>query len=293
MEFLNEEVVSKAGLTPEQIEAIKPAAEGYIADLKKQWDGKANSDAEGIINGALSKIIETTKIDRKVGEKAADYIARVSEEHLSSKRSEIETAKLQYEQKLKEFKGDEATKAELDAAKAKLDDAQKKLADYDVLKAKAEKLDPLETEYKSMKMQVAFSSVKPTFPENVNPYESKAKWEDFVKDVQSKYTIELVDGEAMAIDKENQYKQVKLKDLLAADKNITELAQGRKQEGVGAKVAKAQKIEGVPFDVPEGSTRPQIRQMLQDHLIAKEGLKSTSQEYSKRFAELWSKIPTQ
>lgn len=292
MDFLQQDQIEKIGLTKEQLDALKPLAETHIADLKKQWDGKANSDAEGILNGALAKTIEVTKITRLQGEKAADYVARAAQEYLATKQSEVDAAKTAYEQKLKDFKGDEATKEELNAAKAKLDDAQKKLADYDTLKAKADKYEPLESEYKTMKMQLAFNSVKPVFPEGVNPYEAKAKWEEFVNGVQSKYTIEYVDGEAKAIDKENQYKVVTLKSLLEADTNLTELAKGRQQQGSGAKPAgQARKIDGVPFDVPQNITSPEAQKLIKEHLTSKEGLRETSPEYAKRFKELWTKIP--
>jgi hypothetical protein len=85
MDFLTQEIIEKAGLTEDQLATIKPLGESYIADLKKGWDGKANSDAEGILNGAAVKVAEVTKVTRNQGEKIADYIVRAGNEHLSVK----------------------------------------------------------------------------------------------------------------------------------------------------------------------------------------------------------------
>jgi hypothetical protein len=285
MDFITEEVQKAVGLTPEQVEALKPAYTNHIADLQKTWDGKANENAEKILTGAIAKVIEVTKVPRNEGEKVAEYIERASNTHLGTLKTDLENARSEYNQKLKDFKGDEATKAELQKAKEYLDKAKQQLAEFDNYKAKAEKLDPLEKEYSSMKLQVAFSQVKPTFPQTVNPYEAKAKWDEFVKGVQEKYTIELVDGEATCIDKENQYKTSKLKDLVAADANLTSLLQGRKQEGSGAKEKEMTKVENVPFDVPKDCTTEERTLLIRDYLT-KQGINLASKDYSEKFAEL-------
>jgi len=290
MDFLTQEIIEKAGLTEDQLATIKPLGESYIADLKKGWDGKANENAEGILSGAAAKVAEVTSVQRNQGEKIADYLTRASQVHLSSKQVELDNAKVEYEKKLKDFKGDDATKAELDSAKSKLDEAQKRLAEIEPMLDKANKYDELATKYDSMKIQNAFGSVKPSFSQDANQYEVKAKWQEFVDGIQSKYTIEIVDGEAIAIDKENQYKQVPLKSLVDADENIKTLALGRQQQGSGAKVAKGKPIDGVPFEINKDASNPEKYAAIREHLIAKEGLKSTSAEYSKRFAELRTKI---
>lgn len=291
MEFITDEVKSSLGLTDEQITGLTPVYQEHFATKQKEWDNKANENAEGILNGAISKIVETTKVPRNQGEKVADYIERAGNTHLVSLKTDLENAKLEYDKKLKDFKGDDATKAELEQSKALLDEAKKQLADYDVLKEKASKFEPLETEYKNMKLQIAFQGVKPNFPENVNPYESAKKWEDFVKGVQDKYIIELVDGEAICKDKENEYKIVKLKYLVEGDETIKSLTEGRKQTGTGAKQS-SKKIEGMPFEVPDNISRSEIHKLIENHIIAKEGIKITDgSKYSKRFSELWSKIP--
>lgn len=286
MDFITEEVVKQLNLTPEQIEGLKPVVTNHIADLQKGWDGKANENAERIISGAAESVVKRFGVEeqRQAGEKAADYLARVSEKAFSETKTSLELAKTQYEQKLKDFNGGDATKAELDKAKAELDNAKKQLADFDTYKAKAEKLESLEGEYLTMKKQMAYKEVKPSFPDTVNPYEAKAKWEDFIKEVESKYHIELVDGVATAIDKENQYKTIKLKDLVAQNKDLQDLVQGRQQRGLGGHQKDGETIEGVPFAVPKDATSDERTKAIRDYL-ATQGVSQMSPNYATEFAK--------
>jgi len=288
MEFITTEIATELGLTPETIEKIKPLYDGHIATLKKDWDGVANTNAEKIIDGAISKISEVTKIPRNQGEKGADYIVRAGNEHLSTLKNDLETAKTEYAKKLKDFKGDEATKAELEQSKQALDDAKKLLADYDSIKEKADKYEPLQSEYLNMKLSVAYANVKPSFPQEVNAYEAKAKWDEFVKSTNENWIIEIVDNEPIAISKENEHKRMKLAELVSADKNITELLAGRQQNGTGAN-PKSKTIDGVPFAVPENATSEEISKLINDHLASK-GIGKVSKDFAKEFNKLHSAI---
>lgn len=288
MEFITTEIATELGLTPETIEKIKPLYDGHIATLKKDWDGVANTNAEKIIDGAISKISEVTKIPRNQGEKGADYIVRAGNEHLSTLKNDLETAKIEYAQKLKDFKGDEATKAELEQSKQALDDAKKILADYDSIKEKADKYEPLQSEYLNMKLNVAYANVKPSFPQEVNAYEAKAKWDEFVKSTNENWIIEIVDNEPIAISKENEHKRMKLAELVSADKNITELLAGRQQQGTGAN-PKSKTIDGVPFAIPENATSEEISKLINDHLASK-GIGKVSKDFAKEFNKLHSAI---
>ena len=107
MDFITEEVKKASGLTDEQIEAIKPLYESDIATKKQSWDNKANTDAEGILQGAAGKVEELTNVKRTQGEKVADYIIRAGNEHLTTQKAEVETLKTEYAQKLKDFDGGE------------------------------------------------------------------------------------------------------------------------------------------------------------------------------------------
>jgi hypothetical protein len=289
MDFLTTEEIEELALTPEQISGLTPKYENKVATIKKEMDGKANDNAEAILNGAIAKVIDLTKVTRNQGEKVADYLQRSSDTFLSNKKTELETAKADYDKKIAEFKGDDATKAELEKAKQDYDAVLQKYADYDDLKAKAEKFEPLETEYKTMKLQVAFQGVKPSFPDTVNQYEVKAKWDEFVKEVQTIYNIEIVDGEARAISKENVHINKKLSELVEQDKNITELLQGRQQQGTGHKTGKDKTIDGVPFAIPENATNEDISKLVNEYLD-KQGVLKLAPNRASLFAEMYSKI---
>lgn len=293
MEFLNEDAVKELGLTPEQVEGITPKFNEYISNQKLEWDKKANENAEGILSGAVKYLQEKTgvKEDRQQGEKYADYLARISDKAFEGKKSELETAKAEYDKKLKEFKGDDATKEELQKAKDKLDAAQKQLADYDTLKEKADKYEEATKSLSELKRQAAFGNVKPAFNKDANEYEVKAKWAEFQKRVEEKFNIEFVDGEYIAVDKENQYKQTKLSELVANDEELKGITSERVVPGLGSK-GKSFKVDGLNTEVPEeAKTDTAKRAEFIKEIMAKEGLTDvTNPAYSKRFAELNKKI---
>jgi hypothetical protein len=290
--FKNEENIKAANLTPEQITALTPKMADYVSEQKKQWDGKANTDAEAILSGAAAYLQEKTgvKEDRQQGEKFGDYFSRISDKAIESKKSEVDRLKADYETKLKDFKGDEATKAELDDAKKKLDDAQKLLANYDELKTKAEKYDTASGELSEYKKKVAYSSVKPSFSKDANEYEVKAKWKAFQDATELKYTIEQEGDEYIAIDKENQHKKVKLSDLVAASEDLKALMGEKKVPGLGSKGAKLT-VEGMNVEMTDEVKKDSTaRTKAVREQLAKEGITLTSPTYAKRFAELNKKI---
>lgn len=292
MDFLTEDVAKELGLTPEQVTGITTKGAEYISGQKLEWDKKANENAEAILTGASNYLKEKTgvKEERQQGEKFGDYFNRISGKALEVKSGEIESLKADYEKKLKDFKGDDATKAELESAKQKLDDAQKQLADYDALKEKAGKFDTATTELSEFKIKAAFGDAKPVFSKDANPYEVKAKWEDFQKRTQAKYNIELVNGEYLAIDKENQYKNVKLSELVKGDEDLKSVTTERQAGGTGAKVDTS-KIEGIDGDVPvTAKTDVAERTKIVKEQISKEGISPTDPRYAARFAELNKRI---
>lgn len=287
MDFITKEVAEQHGFTEEQIKAITPLYENNIANLKKDWDGVANQNAEKILDGAVAKIVEVTKVTRNQGEKVADYIVRANSEHLSTLQTDLDSKKSEYEQKLKDFKGDEATKAELDKVKLEYDEAKKKLANYDELVEKAGKYEETEKALSGMKLSVAFNSVKPNFPQEVNAYEAKAKWDAFISGVNEKWNIELVDNEPIAIDKTNEHKRVKLSELVSQDKEISELLQGRQQNGSGA-TPRQKTVEGLPFKIPESATSEDLSKLVNEYLDSK-GVAKLDKTRGAQFAELYSK----
>jgi len=294
MDFLTEDLQKEHNFTPEQIAVLKPLYDNDIATKKKDWDGIANTNAENILSGAAK--YAQTKLgvtdERQAGEKWGDYMNRIADKSIESKAGEVERLKTEYAQKLKDFKGDDATKAELEKAKADLDEAKKTLANFDEIKGKADKYDEAAESLKGLKLNVAFNKVKPNFPDTANKFEVDAKWNAFEKRVLEKHTIELVDGVAMAIDKDNVHKQTKLSDLVAADKELEELSKGRQQTGTGAHSAgKDVKIDGLPFDVPENAkTDTKERAKAIREQLAKENIPATHADYAAKFAEYNKKI---
>ncbi|NQV77084.1 MAG: hypothetical protein HQ490_01865 [Lutibacter sp.] len=288
MEF-TEEQVTELGLTEDNTTKVSVFFEEQIANTKKEYDGIANANAEKILEGASKKIFSDTGIERQQSEKVGDYITRAWDEHNVSKLTELEQKKTDYDDKIKNFKGSNETKNELLKAKEDNDKLLQKFADYDILKEKADKFEPLFSDFSNMKLDMSFNKTKPNFPQEANKYEVDAKWGEFKNNILSKYNIELVDGEPMAIDKENIHKQVKLKDLVAKDENIVSLLNGRQQSGTGAKPATFVDIQGVPFKVPENASA-EVRTAKIKEYLASEGISVTSPNYSQKFAEYNSAI---
>lgn len=293
---LTKEFIEENKLTDEQVKAITPHVNTWhdtqVVELKGEYDTKAHDNAQAILDGAATSITKITKIDRKEGEKVADFMARSWTDFSKAGQAELDTKKAEYEAKIKDFKGDDATKEQLQDTLNKLDAIQKKTADYDELSEIKGKFETLSTEHLSMKERVVFGNEKPKFPETVDEYRAKAKWDEFVDKVKKDYDVELVDGESMAISKENKHKIVKLKDLIASDESISKLMEGRKQTGPGGEEVEKIKIDGIPFDVPKDLTSKDRAELIRVEL-AKQGLDKMSTAYSTKFAEYNDKIRTQ
>lgn len=288
MEF-TKEFIEANGFNEDQTKVLSSYFSEESAKIKLEYDGKANENAENILTGAATKIHTDTGVERERGEKIGDYIIRANAKFNESKISELTKVKSEYEDKIKNFKGSDETKAELTKAKEDNDKLLQKFADYETLKEKADKFEPLSNQYNSMKLEVAFSKVKPNFPDEVNKYEADVKWNALKNDILSKYDIEIVDGEAKAISKENKHSVVNLSDLVNKDENITILLKGRQQGGTGAKQANFTVVEGVPFKVPENATPTERTTLIREYL-ATQGVKQTSSNYATEFAKINSAI---
>lgn len=293
---ITEEFATEHKLTPEQVAAVTGHAntwhENEVVELKGTYDGKANENAEAILNGAATKITEITKVGRNDGEKVADFMLRAWGNYSTAEKTALEEAKADYDKKLAEFDGDAGTKEALRLAEEKLDGLQKKTADYDDIVGFKDKYESLATEHVTMKEKVVFGNVKPNFPDTANAFEAKARWNEFMDNVKKEYDVELVEGESMAVSKENKHKVIKLSELLAKDEEITKLLAGRQQNGTNGQPIPKKTIEGVPFDVPVEATSADISKLVKDHLLG-QGLAIMSQEYSKQFGELYNKIKGQ
>tara|TARA_R110000851_G_scaffold189402_1_gene339653 strand:- start:6 stop:893 length:888 start_codon:yes stop_codon:yes gene_type:complete len=288
---LTEEFITANGLQAEQVSAIQSHYDtNVIPTLKQEWDGKANENAEGILGGASKYASQKfgIELDRDQGEKWGDYLVRISDSALSSKTEKLTLKEQELEEKLKNFKGGDELKAKYEQS----------LLDIDGYKQKVAKLEPLEgldVKYKQstetltkLKREVAYGSVKPNFPDTVNKYEADAKWAEWKRGIEDKYTIELVDGKPIAIDKENEHKKFELSKLIEQDTNITELLKGRQQGGNGAKSADFLDVEGIPFKIPKDASKEQISSLVREHVIKELG-SFTHKDFTKKFAELYAK----
>ena len=287
---LNQEVIEQAGLNEDQVKAVSSYYGNQIAELKNEWDGKANQNAENIIQGAVKYAKEKTgvSIDRNEGEKYGDYLVRLADTYTSGSKAEIDSLKNEYQTKLKEFQGGDALKSELDEVKNKLDAAQQKAAQFDDWEKNDYKgnFEKIQNDYAKLNNKVAFSSVKPMFSDEANPYEVKAKWEEFEKEVNEKYNVQLNENdEAIAIDKENPHKVVKLSKLAEENEGIQSLTKSYTPNGLGAN-SKGSKIDGLPFALRDGDNVPAV---IANYLNSK-GLDNTSKEYGEQYAELWAKV---
>jgi len=292
LEF-EKEFIEKHSLTDDAVKEITELSikhtDNIVADTKKEYDGKANDDTQAILEGVFKTVQEETKVDRNKGEKMADYYLRAWTESSTTRTKELEDAKNDYLEKAKNVEGNEGLTKELEDIKGKYDDAQKLLADYDDTKATADKYGPLAEEHDKMKMQVAFSTVMPSFPKEVDEYRAKAKWDEFKKSTLSEWNIELVEGEAIAISKENEHKREKLKDLLDNNEPITKLLEGRKQKGTGGKETELRTVEGIPFDVPVDADNKKISEIINKHLD-KENISAADPKRAGMFKSLHDKI---
>lgn len=289
---LTEEFIKENELNENQAKAINTHyGQVVIPELKKTWDGKANENAESILSGAATYATKTlgVELEREKGEKLGDFLKRLSGTAFEAQRSEYEAKKNEYEAKLKDFKGSPEMKKQLEELQSKNDELLQQVATIDELKEKAGKYDELSVEYNSQKKTIAYGQVKPNFPETVNKYEADAKWNAFVANFEKEYDLQIVDGEAVGVSKENKHKTVQLKDLVSKDEELQALLSdedgGEGGKGTGAKPASKVKIEGVPFEVPENADSKERTKLIREHLASK-GMGTTHKDYSKEFAKL-------
>ena len=290
MEF-TKEFIEANGLNEEQIAAVTGFVQDEIVpNIKKEYDGKANENAEGILTGASKYAKEKfgVDLDREKGEKFGDYLQRISDAGLSTKLENLKIKEAELEEKLKNFKGSDEVKQKLLDAQKKNDDLLKQVAELEPLKGMDTLLQEKDQELVGLKRQVAFNGVKPNFPDTVNEFEADAKWKMFVNAFDEKYNLELIDGIAYGVDKENHHKKVKLSDVVKADENINNLLQGRQQKGTGADPVAMKKVDGLPFDIPKNASSEDLTKVVREHLLGKLGI-ITHKDYAKEFADLYTK----
>jgi hypothetical protein len=295
MEF-SAEFITENGLSAEQVSAVTGQfTNEFIPNLRKEYDteysGKANENAEGILKGASEHAKKTLgfELERNQGEKYGDYLSRGFDFKFSSMQEGLTSKQKELNDKLANFKGGDEYKLQLDGMKGENDSLLQKIAKLEPLEGLDVKYQGATAELTKLKTEVAYGSVKPVFPTEVNKFEAKAQWDAFKSGVEAKYTIELVDGKPIAIDKENIHKTFDLQELVNQDNNISELLKGRQQTGTGAREVDYKEVDGIPFKIPENVTSEDLTLIVREHVL-KEVSDITSKEYTTKFMELYQKV---
>jgi len=291
MEF-TQEFIESNGLSEEQVTAVTGFVQTEIVPtIKKEYDGKANENAEGILSGASKYAKEKFGVEdeREQGEKWGDYLIRISDSALTSKTQKLLDREKELEDKLKNFKGSDELKGKYEEALKKNDDLLKQVAELEPLKGFDEKYKQATEKLTLMQKEVAYNSIKPSFPDTINKYEADAKWGEWKRGIEEKYNIELIEGKPYAIDKENEHKKYTLSTLLEQDTNIADLLKGRQQNGLGSNPADLTEVEGVPFKVPKNATSEELSNLVREHVLKELG-SLTHKDYAKKFQELYLKV---
>lgn len=296
MEF-SQEQYTEMGLSEESIPKFQDIVNSQEAELKKQWDSKANENAEKILDGVSTSLATKYGLteQRQQGEKLADYIGRVSpmvvDTALAKEKQAMASKLSELDEKLKKAPTG-ALQGEFDELKSKynaLQEKEAKFAEWEENDYKG-KWEEATQKLSQQTRDIAFSGVRPSFPDNVNSYEAKGRWSEFVSNVEKAYNIEKgEDGEYVGVDKENPHKVVKLSDLVAKDEALQALTQGRQQKGIGSQQSQGNDtVEGLPFAVSKEMSDSEFSSKLRESLEAK-GLNRMSKEYAAEFADGYAK----
>jgi len=287
---LPKEFIETNGITEEQAAAFTSYASSQVAELKKGWDGKANENAQGILNGVISSVQSLTGIERTQGEKYADYLTRSSSSFLADQKTALENAKAEYEEKAKSVKGAKHIVKDYEDLKIQLGSFKEKAAKFEEIQDIPDKYAALLEENKKTKLDSAFASIIPALKEGTDPYAFNGRWNEQKAKVLSEWEIELVDGEAKGKSKKNEYTVKPLKELMYTDE-LNSFLQGRQQKGTGAIAVPSSKIDGIPFDVPKTAIKDsrQRSELIKENL-AKDGITPTHKDFSQKFSEYNTKI---
>jgi hypothetical protein len=285
--MFKENEFTELGFTPAQTDKIK----SVYAEREQEWSAKANENAERIISGAILDIEKKTGIKRENGQKVADYILSAGSLHVSGRENSLKEKELSLEKKLKEVPNSELVLKELNETKSQLDVLKQKAAKFQEYEETDYKqlYSDLKLENEKVLIENAFNSVKPQIPNTVNQFEADYRWNEFKLKVNKTFDIKQVDGEYVAVDKQNEYRIVKLKDLVSKDENILKLVDGKKINGTGS-VEQSKTIDGVPFMIPSNADKAQITGLIREYINTKLKIEFTDPIYSKKFSELYSKV---
>lgn len=298
MDFLQQLTSAKEtfGIDDNQVaniaESLGKTYGDHVAELKQGWDGKANENANKIIDGAAANVEKLTGIPLNNGEKKADYLSRVGVEYvnkqLETEKSEVARLKSEYDQKLKGFDGNPEVQKQLADISEKYDTAQKRLAELEGVEEYKGKYEELQGKYQTLNLETAFSAIKPAMKEGLNAYEFNARWNELKDSVLKDWNIVMVDGQPTGISKENQHKQKPLKELMT-NEEFEKFLGGRTVPGSGAKPADLVSVEGVPFKIGKDASTSEISKAIRDYL-ATQNISKQDARYAEQFASMMKKI---
>ncbi len=292
MEFA-EDFIKTQELSDTQMTAIKKVVNDNEAVLQKEWESKANENAEGILHGATTSVVELTGIKHENGQKIAEYLKQAGDNYLSGGKASLDRKEKELDEKIKNAGTDEVLKAELISSKEKIEGLQKIEAEHsEWVKGDFKNLfEKSSGELSTMKKQVAFANIKPKFADSVNEYEAATKWNNFKNAILEKYEIHLDDNnEPLYIDKENKFTNGKLANLVKENQEIQELVKGRQQTGPGANHKSDVKIEGLPFTVPENATPSERQKAIKEYITGTDKIGAFDPGYAAKFTEYNNKI---
>jgi len=273
----------KEGMTPEQIQVVEDAYK-----LKEtEFLGLANKNADGIFNGAAEKLATLTGIQRDEKEQYSAYFERLSNEWLPTKAEQriLDAEKkandkvLELEEKIKNHKGDESLKIELQKAKdelAKIPDLlSEKENEWKV------KYDELETSSKSEKLNRSMADSMPKFDDNVNQFELAAKKKNAIDRISKAYELSFDENDKLIGTKD--YQKTLVSELLKNDEELKDLIlieQG--QGGGGEGSAKKLKTLAIPETIGKGAAQ----ELIKIHIIKNENIDFLDEKFAVRFKEL-------
>jgi hypothetical protein len=295
MEFTTEQITEISALpVAEQVTKYTELTNANEATLKLGWDGKANENAENIIQGAFDSAVTKMGIEgitRNEGEKYADALLRTAplfiDSALAKEKQSIVTKQKELELAIAAG-GGEALKTEHGILQAKFDILQQKDAKF-----KDWEENDWKGKYEEQGKQIditnksnAFNAVKPVFPETVNKFESDAKWKMFVSGIEGKFNIEKSadDKGFVLVDKANPHLTSTIEAELKKDETITALSTGRNLKGLGGEPKGDINIDGVPFSVPENPTPKERTKAITDYLVTVKGLDILSDDFGAEYS---------